>query len=778
MHTKIKLSILLLFTCISAFPQSGRNTLLGNVFSSSDKPIPYATVAVYALPDSVLVGGTITDTLGAFALYSLRAQTYSLRVTCVGYEPYSQLVEVNARQQKLPAIVLSERATNIDEVKVVGDKRGFRREVDMNVFVPDSQAVAMSVNGLELLKRVPEIRIKPKNNEITVGGSSNVLVLINGSASGRSLQTIKAEDIKKIEVIQNPTAEYDGEVMSVINVILKDVVTQGFSLAANLEYSLFSMMNNSSLQLDYTHNKFRIFAAAALDFYHDKGGNSIREREENGDSLEINIRTESLSDGYISKGWSLQYGFDYRFNEKNIFNFTADYKPSNSHSNEVYSAIMNVNNMQYSNSHVHAKQEYSGEQQNYNAYYQRKFNNDKQNLRFNINFYTLNRKECNESIDTTFYADTTEYINETINTTNRVDAINAKLDYAQPIGEKLTLSVGYQLYNRRMRNTSDMPEYAGSEQKYAELRNSMYLDGRLKLDRFSLAAGLRVEHQSRNILDSINNYQITPLPFFSAMYNLSDKSRLRLSYNRRLTYPHYLMLIPYSQRSSGEKHQISSGNPALKPKKTHSFRMSYLFSDDDMIDVTATLFYNRSTDAIEQLRQVQGGTMISKYENVGRSSSYGVDLSASFVFFDFIDLSVGGDVYHSKFHNTGYSGVSGSTYMSLSTYLPWDMMLSVDAYFDGKEFSSDGYTQMNPCIESIELAKSLFKGKGRLSLVLIEPFIKQNFKLYSWGDNFKDNLTFYSQTSTVLLRFNYFFSKGKKIERIQMERIRESNGIK
>ena len=117
MHTKIKLSILLLFTCISAFPQGGRNSLLGNVFSSSDKPIPYATVAVYALPDSVLVGGTITDTLGAFTLHSLRAQTYSLRITCVGYEPYNQRVVVSERQQKLPTIVLAERFTDIDEVK-------------------------------------------------------------------------------------------------------------------------------------------------------------------------------------------------------------------------------------------------------------------------------------------------------------------------------------------------------------------------------------------------------------------------------------------------------------------------------------------------------------------------------------------------------------------------------------------------------------------------------------------------------------------------------------
>ena len=333
-------------------------------------------MAVYSLPDSVLVGGTITDTLGAFALHSLRAQTYSLRVTCVGYEPYSQFVEVNARQQKLPAIVLSERATNIDEVKVVGDKRGFRREVDMNVFVPDSQAVAMSVNGLEMLKRVPEIRIKPKNNEITVGGNSNVLVLINGSASGRSLQTIKAEDIKKIEVIQNPTAEYDSEVMSVINVVLKDEQKQGFSLSANLEYSFFNVQNNSNIQLDYTWDKLRIFAGGFLDLYGGNKGKVNSERIEQEDTLEMITKRESLLMDDMSKGGSVQYGFDYRFNEKNIFNFTADYKQSGYYSCERYLSQYLLNGFPYANGVELEKSETKGVQQNYNAYYQKKFNND------------------------------------------------------------------------------------------------------------------------------------------------------------------------------------------------------------------------------------------------------------------------------------------------------------------------------------------------------------------------------------------------------------------
>ena len=776
MHIKIKLALLLSFCSVTAFAQGGRNSLSGHVTDNNQKPIPYATVAVYSVPDSVLVGGTITDTLGAFALHSLRAQTYSLRVTCVGYEPYSQFVEVSARQQKLPAIVLAERAMDIDEVKVVGDKRGFRREVDMNVFVPDSQAVAMSVNGLEMLKRVPDIRIKPKNNEITVGGSSNVLVLINGSASGRSLQTIKAEDIKKIEVIQNPTAEYDGEVMSVINVVLKDEQKRGFSLSTNLEYSFFNVVNNSNIQVDYTWDKLRVFAGGFLELYGGNKGEMRSDRIEREDTLEIATEGQSVLLDEMSKGWSVQYGFDYRFNEKNIFNFTADYKQSGY--NDILKNISEIklNDIPVARGVENQKSETKGNQQNYNAYYQKKFDNEKQNLRFNINYYTLNRRNSDVFADSIFYADTTEYEEQIKNIANHMNSLNAKLDYAQPIGDKLTLTTGYQLYNRLIRNTSDETQYAGTEQNYNELRNSVYLNCNLRLERFSFNAGLRLEHLNRLILDSIKNNQITPLPLFSAMYSINEKNRIRLSYNRRLSYPRYQMLIPYSQNSINKT--MSIGNPALKPQKKHTISLDYIFSNDDDIDITPSVYYSKTTDAIAQISQMRNNVLEKKYENVAQSSSFGFELEAYLVLLGFIEMDLNSGVYHSMFSNSAYNGTTAFAYINLSTYLPGNMMLSAGASFDGKQYNDNGYNHIGSYIESLELSKSLFKGKGRFSVVLVEPFIKYSIKFNTWCEHFTDNQIYTPHSSALMFRFNYFFSKGKKIERIRMERIRENEGIK
>ncbi|MBR5652426.1 MAG: TonB-dependent receptor plug domain-containing protein [Bacteroidales bacterium] len=49
----------------------------------------------------------------------------------------------------------------------------------------------------------------------------NVLVLVDGMYSSRSLTTINPDDVESVEVITNPRVEYDSEVANVLNIILK-----------------------------------------------------------------------------------------------------------------------------------------------------------------------------------------------------------------------------------------------------------------------------------------------------------------------------------------------------------------------------------------------------------------------------------------------------------------------------------------------------------------------------------------------------------------------------
>ena len=53
------------------------------------EPIEYATVTLHSLPDSVMVGGLVTDQLGKFEFSSLTADPVFLSARFMGYESYT-----------------------------------------------------------------------------------------------------------------------------------------------------------------------------------------------------------------------------------------------------------------------------------------------------------------------------------------------------------------------------------------------------------------------------------------------------------------------------------------------------------------------------------------------------------------------------------------------------------------------------------------------------------------------------------------------------------------
>lgn len=58
----------------------------GRVTDANNQPIEFANVALYALPDSTLVTGTITDKNGEFSLTANDIGNAFLKISFIGYE--------------------------------------------------------------------------------------------------------------------------------------------------------------------------------------------------------------------------------------------------------------------------------------------------------------------------------------------------------------------------------------------------------------------------------------------------------------------------------------------------------------------------------------------------------------------------------------------------------------------------------------------------------------------------------------------------------------------
>ncbi|PTN27066.1 outer membrane beta-barrel protein, partial [Desulfonatronum sp. SC1] len=131
---------------------------------------------------------------------------------------------------------------------------------------------------------------------------------------------------------------------------------------------------------------------------------------------------------------------------------------------------------------------------------------------------------------------TTEQTNRSEETINEMRSINVKIDYSQPLNESIVWNMGYQLFHRQIFNDFIDSDNA-IEIEYLDYRNSFYGDFAYKKGKFSFRAGVRLEHLTIDISDTLSSQDLHPLPLGSIMYSINQRNNISFTYNRRLRYP-------------------------------------------------------------------------------------------------------------------------------------------------------------------------------------------------------------------------------------------------
>jgi hypothetical protein len=211
--------ILILFFCTQAQAQQ----ITGKVFAEKDKtPAQFASVGLLQLPDSSIVTGVITLTDGAYNFPSVKPGNYYVKVNLIGYKVTGKSIAVHEGQTAVvDTIFLTENATNLDEVVVIGEKLKGQESVDRTTYSIPPVIARASTNGYELLKRIPQVNVDFQNN-VTLNGSSNFIIQVDGRQRDKEfLAKLLPSDVQSVEVISNPSGRYEGNIDGVINIILK-----------------------------------------------------------------------------------------------------------------------------------------------------------------------------------------------------------------------------------------------------------------------------------------------------------------------------------------------------------------------------------------------------------------------------------------------------------------------------------------------------------------------------------------------------------------------------
>ena len=316
----------------STFAQStGDARLQGILLRASDRQaIDMGNALLRRLPDSTLVTGVVTDSLGSFSL-TASTGTYLLELRALGYQGQYKTITLPATGLDLGELLLSEETQQLRGVEVRGRRPIITRQADRLVF--DAQQISAGAqNALDVLKRTPGLSVT--DDGISIIGRGKAIILINdkrvrlsGEALTGLLRSYSQSDIAEVQVLTTPPAKYEAEGNAgVLNIVMKKAQNDYFGGSISANASLYKGRISPSLSTGLNYKQGRVSASLNLDGHLSSiVGNFDTYRT--APSTQLYSASTSLFD-YKGRGVNIRGGLDYTINPELTVGFTATYAPS------------------------------------------------------------------------------------------------------------------------------------------------------------------------------------------------------------------------------------------------------------------------------------------------------------------------------------------------------------------------------------------------------------------------------------------------------------------
>jgi hypothetical protein len=164
--------------------------------------VPFATAQVFDGEQSIT--GVIADIEGKFTLQiELDNGQYTISVTALGYEGYNQTFIADKAEIDMGTIML--QPDMLDDSIIFDRIYTQKSTFDKTTINASANMASTSGTAMDILRQASSVSIQ--NDEISIRGNSNVLVLMDGiPTTTTDLATIPAANIKSIEVMANPDA--------------------------------------------------------------------------------------------------------------------------------------------------------------------------------------------------------------------------------------------------------------------------------------------------------------------------------------------------------------------------------------------------------------------------------------------------------------------------------------------------------------------------------------------------------------------------------------------
>ena len=233
----------------------------GNVFGEG---VALVAISVTITNGSNFSKTTQTDNLGRFFFNDLKKENYLLLFSSADFKKIQRKISLNA--DTIVNVNLEKSTIELQNVEIQFKKALIEKKVDRTIFNVDGSVAAIGTDALELMSKVPGIRVV--NDRVSLVGKGSINIMINDKITPLSeddlanyLRSIPSDHISKIEVITNPSAKYDAQGNNgLINIVLKKAVAEGFKGAVNLGFTQASHPTGSGGgNLSFRKDKITLF---------------------------------------------------------------------------------------------------------------------------------------------------------------------------------------------------------------------------------------------------------------------------------------------------------------------------------------------------------------------------------------------------------------------------------------------------------------------------------------------------------------------------------------
>lgn len=658
---------------------STTGVLVGGVTDAHAKPIVAASVYVLYAKDSAYITHGITDGNGNFVISGIPFGKSILRIEYLGYgtvitQPFV-LSQTNP-VYKIQKIKMTQEATVLDGVEIVAQVEMLESNLDKTVFNVESSITTEGATAVEVLEEIPSVDVDLDGN-VTLRGSENVTILVDGRPTNLTLDQIPANLIQSIEVITNPSArlEPDGEA-GILNVVLKKSRAAGFNGMVSARGSMELFRNkprignySGNINFNYSYGKINIFLNYDIRGHRNfNGGTTDRLSWFGEDTTRLFQSNYGFHGGY---NHNLRTGIDWSINDRNTLSFTFSY---NNNKNRGFSELSVKDDSVRLGSEFPYEQYFQssgdlGKRNNYSGSinYKKTFATKGMELTSDI-YYTHNDRIQTDSTfqDYDFPINHLD-ITQRTSTIDKHTNASAQVDFVTPVGKKGRVETGYKVSYRSV--GEDYRFYEGDDSTavvidpsrsnhfvFNEWINAVYFIYSTSFwDKLKVQAGLRGEiaNTKSDLLSTgevhkRNYYNL--FPTVHVRYDITKEHSLQVSYSRRVTRPTIWQLNPFLNVADRQNYRC--GNADLQPEFVNSVELGYLMAIKKS-SISATLYYRQRTNIISRYTEILQDTLdgeehtytLTTYRNLKNSQNFGIELVYGQQLWKFWRISLSGSFY-------------------------------------------------------------------------------------------------------------------------------------